>query len=75
LSLKSVAPAGLGTEIVLQSDAAKMKPGLAGNLIVSAFAAPANPNAKAPNAKARANPRRVQVATLPAIPFEIVRLR
>jgi hypothetical protein len=75
LSLKSVAPAGLGTEIVLQSDAAKMKPGLAGNLIVSAFAAPANPNAKAPNTKARANPRRIQVATLPAIPFEIVRSR
>ena len=68
ITLKSFAPAGWGTELVFQCDAAKVKPGLAGNLIVSAFAAPK----EGAKAKTQANQRRLAVATLPAIPFQVV---
>jgi hypothetical protein len=70
VTLKAVEPAGLGTELVLACDAAKVKAGLRGNLIVSTAAGGAgggdNPN------RPRANQRRTPQATLPAIPFEIV---
>jgi len=69
ITIKSVSPATLGTEIVIQSDATKVKPGLKGNLIVAAFAktgaAPGKPKPKAMR-------RAVPLTTLPAIPFEIV---
>ncbi len=38
IAVQKVTPAGDGIEIVLQADAAKVKPGLKGNLIVDAFA-------------------------------------
>ncbi len=58
-----------GAEIVLHSDAAKVKPGLAGNLIVAVLPAPPqDPNQQ----RAQANRRRVPVSVLPAIPFDIV---
>jgi len=69
ISIKSVSPVGLGTEIVLQSDAAKVKPGLKGNLIVHVFASRPQASGKA---KPQGNRPRVPAATLPAIPFEIV---
>lgn len=57
------------TEIVLTADAAKIKPGVRGNLIIKAFAdPPATADAQAPPA----NRRRVSLGALPAIPFEIV---
>jgi hypothetical protein len=63
-------PVQEGTDLVLQCDAAKAKPGLRGNLIVAVFAersvTPANQNA-------RPTRRRIALGTLPAIPFEIVR--
>lgn len=64
ISIKDVSSAGFGTELVLQCDAAKVKPGLAGNLIVSVFA----------QAKQAAKPNRsrIPVTTLPAIPFQVV---
>jgi hypothetical protein len=67
--IQSVSPFERGSEIVLRSDATKVKTGLKGNLIVDAFAekAPASNNAKA-----QANKRRVPIGTLPAVPFEIV---
>jgi hypothetical protein len=69
IAIKSVSPAALGTEIVLQSDGAKVKPGLKGNLIVAAFPkGVAAPGKAKPKAMRRAAP----VTTLPAIPFEIV---
>jgi hypothetical protein len=70
ISVKSASAAGSGTEIVLQSDAAKVKPGLKGNLIVNAFTmkSQAAPAGKAPTA-----PRRLPLGTLPAVPFEIVK--
>jgi hypothetical protein len=69
ITIKDVLAVGRGSEIVLQSDAAKVKPGLVGNLIVNAFAARAQDSAQN---KAPANRRRVSLGALPAIPFEIV---
>jgi len=69
IAIKNVSPSGGGTEIVLQCDAAKAKPGLQGNLIVNAFAdAPELPG----KAKAQAPQRRRPLGALPAIPFEVV---
>ncbi len=59
ITLREASPAGARSEIVIQSDAAKVKPGLRGNLIVSVFGtrtrplpekAPASPE-KAPSEK------------------------
>ncbi|MEI7728796.1 MAG: hypothetical protein WCO56_04460 [Verrucomicrobiota bacterium] len=70
ISIKNIAPAGEGTEIVLQCDGAKAKPGLKGNLIFTAFAG------KFPNAPAKTKPGmgkfRPSLGALPAVPFEIV---
>jgi hypothetical protein len=69
ISIQKIDSAGGGTEIVLRSDAGKVKPGLKGNLIVSAFA---GRNLQAKNPKAQNNRQRAPVSTLPAIPFEVV---
>jgi hypothetical protein len=69
ISIKNVSPSSQGTEIVLQSDAAKVKPGLKGNLIVAAFAKGVPAKGKKPQAAMR---RAVPLTTLPAVPFEIV---
>jgi hypothetical protein len=70
VGLRELLPVQEGTDLVLQCDAAKAKPGLRGNLIVAVFAersvTPANQNA-------RPTRRRIALGTLPAIPFEIVR--
>jgi hypothetical protein len=58
-----------GAALVFQSDSGKVKPGQRGNLIVLAFA---NRPAPETEGKPRANPRRVPLGALPAIPFEIV---
>jgi hypothetical protein len=69
ITLKETRATGNGAEIVLQSDAAKVKPGLKGNLIATVSARkPANAGKKGKPGNARALP----AATLPAIPFEIV---
>jgi hypothetical protein len=69
ITIKNVSPSPQGTEIVLQSDAAKVKPGLKGNLIVAVFPA----NTKTPGkGKPQAMRRAAPLTTLPAIPFEIV---
>ena len=69
LAIQRVGPSDEGAELVLRSDAAKTKPGLKGNLIVNLLPGKELMNQK--QGKAGANNRRV-VATLPAIPFEIV---
>ena len=67
VSIKGIVPATpWGSEILIQSDAAKSKPGVKGNLIVNVFAAKASATTKA-----QANRARVPLSTLPAIPFEI----
>jgi hypothetical protein len=66
--LKSVSPSSAGSELVFQTDAAKVKPGMKGNLIVAAYPKAASPPGKAkPKAARRAAP----LTTLPAIAFEI----
>jgi len=69
ITIKNVSPSPEGTEIVLESDAAKVKPGLKGNLIVTASAKGAAGPRKG---KSKGPQRGASLATLPAIPFEIV---
>lgn len=59
-----------GSELVLECDAAKAKPGLKGNLIVNILAERTPPAA---NGRPQANRQRVSLGTLPAIPYEIVK--
>jgi hypothetical protein len=61
IALRNASPLRDGTEIVLQCDAAKAKPGLKGNLIVNISAERVAP----------ANRQRVSLGTLPAIPFVV----
>jgi hypothetical protein len=66
ISIKEASP----TEIVLQADAAKVKAGGKGNLIVKASAEP--PAAPAGPQPPPANRRRIPLGALPAIPYEIL---
>jgi hypothetical protein len=70
ISLESVSASFPGgSELLLRCDAAKVKPGLSGNLIVQAFAE------RTQEAKPGQPPRKrpaILLATLPAIPFEVV---
>jgi len=70
ISIASVSPVGGETEIVLHCDAAKIKPGAKGNLIVDVTTK--RPRANAASGKVRVNQPRVVVGALPAIAFEIV---
>jgi hypothetical protein len=67
ITMAGVSPIAAGLEIVVAADAAKVKPGQKGNLIVavSAKRAPKQPKPKKAD-------RLVPVATVPAIAFEIV---
>ena len=58
-----------GTEILLQCDASKAKPGLKGNLIIPIFAERRAPSA---NNRPPNNRQRIPLGTLPAVPFEII---
>jgi hypothetical protein len=70
ISIQSASPVRDGVEIVLQTDAAKVKPGLKGNLIINGYVPrPAETNAVKP--KANSN-QRLPLGALPAIPFEII---
>ena len=71
IALRDVSSDRSSTEIVLAGDADKIKPGLRGNLIVNAFI---TPKPRASDSKP-ANPRRMPIGALPAIPFEIVEPR
>ena len=69
VTIRKVSPTPQGAEIVLGADAAKVKPGQSGNLIINIFStgAPGPARANMP-----ANRRRASAGTLPAIPFDIV---
>ncbi len=58
------------TEIVVQCDPAKAKPGLKGNLIINVFGERQPPAAAGKAAAAR---QHISLGTLPAIPFEIIK--
>jgi hypothetical protein len=70
ISLGKVSLTNEATEIEVCSDAAKVKPGLKGNLIVDILPGQA-PVATRKNKK-QGNQARAVVGTLPAIPFEVV---
>ena len=58
-----------GLAVVLSADKDDAKAGIRGNLIVTAFAMR---TAKDKDGKPRGNPRRIELGTLPAIPFEVI---
>ena len=64
ITISKISSQRFSSEIVLQSDAEKVKPGLKGNLIIGIF--PAGPGG------GRGNRARSSIGSLPAIPFEIV---
>lgn len=70
IAIGKVSPSAEGTEIELKCDAAKVKAGLKGNLIVNVFAERVLPLAQ--KAARPANQRRASLGALPAIPFEVV---
>lgn len=65
ITIKNVTPTREGAELLLQSDATNAPVGFKGNLIVNAFA-------EVRDAKAQQNRQRLPLATLPAMPFEVV---
>jgi hypothetical protein len=70
ISIQSASPVSGGVEIVLQTDATKVKPGLKGNLIINGYVPrPAETNAAKPKAN---NNQRIPLGALPAIPLEII---
>jgi hypothetical protein len=73
ITIRNVAAVAAGTELLLQSDAAKVKQGQKGNLIVNII--PGNNQASSKKGKQQGNTRRAAIATLPAIPFEIISQR
>jgi hypothetical protein len=69
IEIEKESPSRQGTDIVLKCDAAKVKLGLKGNLIVNAFAVRSeDPSNQTPQPHGRPTP----LGMLPAIPFEIV---
>jgi hypothetical protein len=70
VTLEKVSSIDAGAELVLHSDAAKVKPGQKGNLIVNLM--PGRNATAAQKGKKQSNQRRGPVGSLPAIPFEIV---
>lgn len=71
IALRDVSAKRLGTELVLEGDAGKLKPGLQGNLIVGAFLLREQPAAEGKPARVR----RLPLGVLPAVPFEVVELK
>ena len=68
ITIEKESPGRQGTQILLNCDAGKIKPGLKGNLIVNAFALKSPETAKKSPSRGRPTP----LGMLPAIPFEIV---
>ena len=72
ITIRNVSPVRDGVEIVLQTDAAKVKPGLEGNLIINGYV-PRLAETNATKLKVNNN-QRMPLGALPAIPFEIIPL-
>lgn len=68
ITLQPSSGSGDFIDVVVACDAAKIKPGLQGNLMLNASGERTNP--KAQNAAARV--QRVPLGAVPAIPFEVV---
>jgi hypothetical protein len=73
LTLRDVVVGDAGAEFVLASDGEKAPAGLRGNLIVVVSGERVPPQrGNQPAAPAAAARRRIPIATLPAIPFEVI---
>jgi hypothetical protein len=70
ISIDKVTPAGAGLEVTLATDAAKLKPGLKGNLIFKSFREYTPPPVEGSTIKPK--PRRTALGFLPAVAFEVV---
>ena len=68
IEIQGISPSGRGLDIVFRADAAKVKPGLQGNLILAASGRNLGAAGKG---KAKMNPRNSPRIVLPAIPFEV----
>ncbi len=68
IAIENDSPDAPGSAILVTCDAAKIQPGLKGNLIVNAFAVKAAENPRATQAQGRPVP----LGMLPAVPFEIL---
>jgi hypothetical protein len=68
IEIQDVQPGRGSVEIVLRADAAKVKPGLSGNLIVEATI---DWSPQAAQGKPAGEKRRISIGMLPAVPFEI----
>jgi hypothetical protein len=72
LTIRSTSATSRSGELVLQCDRAKAKPGIKGNLIITAFAErPAGSGTSGGKPSAQQQ-RRYPLGTLPAVPFEII---
>lgn len=69
ITIKDVSPAAEGSQITLEFDPDKIKPGAKGNLYVAVFVLPKR-SATAP-AKPNRIPRRISVGVLPAVAYEV----
>ena len=67
ITIENVVPVRGGVEVVLHSDASKVKAGQQGNLIINAFSSPSSGSQK----KKATTSRKFPMGVLPAIPFEI----
>jgi hypothetical protein len=73
ITLKAATPTRDGVELEFAADAARVKSGVTGNLIVAILPGRDNQAGKSkPKAKPQTTPRRAAMAVLPAIPFEVV---
>lgn len=72
ISVREVVLGPPGATVIVQSDAGKAKSGLKGNLVLNVTGQRGQGASTAGNQPARANRPRLQLGTLPAIPFEIV---
>lgn len=70
ITIENVSLGRYRDEILLRGDAATVKPGLKGNLIVNVFAAKTRKDSG--RGKEQRKKRRILLSALPAIPFEVV---
>ena len=70
VSLRDATPVQEGMELALECDAAKIRNGLKGNLIVNILAERTPPPAQG---RPQAGRQRISLGTLPAVPFEMVK--
>jgi hypothetical protein len=72
LTIENVSAVGTEAQILLHTDAKKIKPGVKGNLIINLLTKRPPQQPARTNAPAHNNQQRPVLGVLPAIPFEVV---